>query len=106
MLGDAKDKAKTNGDGAIKAVRAAWNHVLFPVKSETTGKPFGSCPPTWCRSDVILPLSLLTARPLAPSARLALAVFHAFKLQAIGISEEHGIVVVVVLPRRIDDGRA
>ena len=63
-------------------------------------------PPTWCRSDVILPLSLLAARPLAPNARLALAVLHAFKLQAIGISEEHGIVVVVVLPRRIDDGRA
>jgi hypothetical protein len=37
---DAREKAKANGEGALKAVRAAWNHILYPVKSETSGKPF------------------------------------------------------------------
>ncbi|MBY5703004.1 ATP-binding protein [Rhizobium leguminosarum] len=37
---DARDKAKTNRDSAQKAVRAAWSHILYPVKSETPGKPF------------------------------------------------------------------
>ena len=37
---DAKDKAKTNRESALKAVRAAWSHILYPVKSETVGKPF------------------------------------------------------------------
>ncbi|NOG74059.1 DUF499 domain-containing protein [Roseicella sp. DB1501] len=37
---DAKDKAKTHGDGARKAVRVAWGHVFYPVKSEAAGKPF------------------------------------------------------------------
>jgi hypothetical protein len=37
---DAKDKARTYGDGARRAVRAAWSHIFYPVKSETPGKPF------------------------------------------------------------------
>jgi len=37
---DAKEKAKTNRDSAQKAVRAAWSHILHPVKSDTPGKPF------------------------------------------------------------------
>ena len=37
---DAKEKAKTHADGALRAVRAAWSHILYPVKSETAGKPF------------------------------------------------------------------
>ena len=37
---DAKEKAKTHGDGALRAVRAAWSHIFYPVKSETAGKPF------------------------------------------------------------------
>jgi hypothetical protein len=37
---DAKDKAKTNRESALKAIRAAWSHILYPVKSETAGKPF------------------------------------------------------------------
>jgi hypothetical protein len=37
---DARDKAKTNKDAALKAVRTAWSHILCPVKSETAGKPF------------------------------------------------------------------
>lgn len=37
---DAKDKAKTNRESALKAIRAAWSHILYPVKSEAAGKPF------------------------------------------------------------------
>jgi hypothetical protein len=37
---DARDKAKTNKDAAQKAIRTAWSHILYPVKSETAGKPF------------------------------------------------------------------
>jgi hypothetical protein len=39
---DAKDKAKTSREGGLKAVRLAWSHVLFPVKTEATtaGTPF------------------------------------------------------------------
>ncbi|MBP2238677.1 hypothetical protein J2Z31_005218 [Sinorhizobium kostiense] len=37
---DAKDKAKTNRDSALKAVRAAWSHILYPVRSDVPGKPF------------------------------------------------------------------
>ena len=37
---DAADKAKTNRASAQKAVRAAWSHIFYPVKSETPGKPF------------------------------------------------------------------
>lgn len=32
--------AKTNRDSAMKAIRAAWSHILYTVKSETAGKPF------------------------------------------------------------------
>lgn len=37
---DAPEKASTNNDAALKAVRAAWSHILYPVKSKTAGKPF------------------------------------------------------------------
>lgn len=37
---DAADKAKTHGDGARRALRAAWSHIFYPIKSETPGKPF------------------------------------------------------------------
>ena len=39
---DAKDKAKTSREGALRAVRNAWNHILFPVKTDATeaGKAF------------------------------------------------------------------
>ena len=37
---DAKDKAKTNRESALKAIRTAWSHILYPVKSEAAGKPF------------------------------------------------------------------
>ena len=37
---DAKDKAKTNRESALKAIRAAWSHIIYPVKSEVAGKPF------------------------------------------------------------------
>lgn len=40
QLDDAIEKAKTNRDAALKAVRTAWSHILYPVKSETAGKPF------------------------------------------------------------------
>jgi len=33
---DARDKAKTGREGAAQAVRLAWSHVLFPVKTENT----------------------------------------------------------------------
>lgn len=37
---DAADKVKTNRDAAQKAVRAAWSHVFYAVRSEMPGKPF------------------------------------------------------------------
>jgi hypothetical protein len=37
---DAKEKAKTHADAARRAVRAAWSHVFYPVRSETPGRPF------------------------------------------------------------------
>jgi hypothetical protein len=37
---DAADKAKTHSDGARRALRAAWSHIFYPIKSETPGKPF------------------------------------------------------------------
>jgi predicted AAA+ superfamily ATPase len=37
---DAEEKAKTHADGALRAVRAAWSHIFYPVKSETASKPF------------------------------------------------------------------
>ncbi len=33
---DARDKAKNGREGAEKAVRLAWSHALFPVKTEST----------------------------------------------------------------------
>lgn len=36
QLGDARDKARNSRDGAVKAVRSAWNHVLYPVKTDET----------------------------------------------------------------------
>jgi hypothetical protein len=40
QLADARDKARNSRDGAVRAVRTAWNHVLFPVESSEAGKPF------------------------------------------------------------------
>ena len=40
QIADAREKAKTNKDAALKAVRAAWSHILYPMKSDTAGKPF------------------------------------------------------------------
>jgi SNF2 domain-containing protein/uncharacterized protein DUF499 len=40
QIADAEDKARTNRDSAQKAVRSAWSHVLYSVKSDTAGKPF------------------------------------------------------------------
>ncbi len=40
QITDAKERARTHREGAQKAVRAAWSHVLYPVRSETPGKPF------------------------------------------------------------------
>ena len=40
QVADAEDKAKSFVEAARKAVRAAWSHVLYPVRSETAGKPF------------------------------------------------------------------
>lgn len=37
---DAKERARTHREGAQKAVRAAWSHIFYPVRSETAGKPF------------------------------------------------------------------
>jgi predicted AAA+ superfamily ATPase len=37
---DAGEKAKSHEDAAVKAVRVAWSHILYPVKSETAGQPF------------------------------------------------------------------
>ncbi|MGH6681022.1 MAG: DUF499 domain-containing protein, partial [Bradyrhizobium sp.] len=37
---DARDKAKSNRESAQKAVRGAWSHILYPVKSDAVGKPF------------------------------------------------------------------
>ena len=36
QIRDAEGKAKTSRDGAAKAVRNAWSHILYPVKSEST----------------------------------------------------------------------
>jgi hypothetical protein len=40
QLADARDKARNGREGAVRAVRAAWSHVLFPVESAEAGKPF------------------------------------------------------------------
>jgi hypothetical protein len=40
QLADARDKFKNNREGAARAVRAAWSHVLFPMESTEPGNPF------------------------------------------------------------------
>ena len=40
QLADARDKARNSRDGAVRAVRTAWSHVLFPIESAEAGKPF------------------------------------------------------------------
>jgi hypothetical protein len=40
QITDAEEKAKNNKDAAQKAVRTAWSHILYPVKSEAAGNPF------------------------------------------------------------------
>jgi hypothetical protein len=40
QLADARDKFKNNREGAARAVRAAWSHVVFPVEGTEPGKPF------------------------------------------------------------------
>jgi hypothetical protein len=39
---DVKEKAKTNREAAERAIRSAWNHILYAEKDETVldGKPF------------------------------------------------------------------
>ena len=37
---DTNDKARKNRDGAAKAIRAAWSHILFPIASDKPGTPF------------------------------------------------------------------
>ncbi|WP_287994534.1 DUF499 domain-containing protein [Acidiphilium sp.] len=36
QLADARDKARNSRDGAVKAVRNAWSHVLYPIKTNGT----------------------------------------------------------------------
>nr|WP_246330294.1 DUF499 domain-containing protein [Endobacter medicaginis] len=36
QIDDAKRKAASYGEGAVQAVRAAWVHILYPVKTEQT----------------------------------------------------------------------
>ncbi len=40
QMRDATEKAKGNRDGAAKAVRLAWSHILFPVKAASAGTAF------------------------------------------------------------------
>jgi len=40
QIDDTKEKAKTSRDGAAKAVRLAWSHILFPVKAAAAGTAF------------------------------------------------------------------
>lgn len=40
QMDDTKEKAKTSRDGAAKAVRLAWSHILFPVKAAAAGTAF------------------------------------------------------------------
>jgi hypothetical protein len=40
QVDDASSKAQSFREAALKAVRAAWNHIFYPEKSETPGKPF------------------------------------------------------------------
>lgn len=36
QMRDAAEKAKAGREGAVKAVRAAWSHILYPVKTDGT----------------------------------------------------------------------
>ncbi|HEV2334230.1 MAG TPA: DUF499 domain-containing protein, partial [Stellaceae bacterium] len=40
QLADARDKARSFREGAVRALRAAWSHVLFPVESTEPGRAF------------------------------------------------------------------
>ena len=40
QIDDTKEKAKTSRDGAAKAVRLAWSHILFSVKAASAGTAF------------------------------------------------------------------
>jgi len=40
QMRDATEKAKGHREGAAKAVRLAWSHILFPVESITAGVAF------------------------------------------------------------------
>jgi hypothetical protein len=40
QLADARDKARNSREGAVRALRTAWSHVLFPIESAEAGKPF------------------------------------------------------------------
>ena len=35
-----RTRQRRTASAALKAVRDAWSHILYPVKSETAGKPF------------------------------------------------------------------
>lgn len=36
QLADAKERANAAADGALKALRAAWTHLLYPIRDEDT----------------------------------------------------------------------
>src|SRR5687767_10176047 len=57
------------------------------------------CPPSLPVKSFLLAPTLRASRGLC----LPLAPFHPFELHAIGIEEEHGVVIVVILAGRIDD---
>ncbi|RYE48811.1 MAG: DUF499 domain-containing protein, partial [Hyphomicrobiales bacterium] len=40
QIKDAAEKVQSNKESALKAIRAAWSHILYPIKSDTAGKPF------------------------------------------------------------------
>ncbi|MBZ9864227.1 DUF499 domain-containing protein [Mesorhizobium sp. CA15] len=42
QIDDVKDRAKTSGDAAEKAIRSAWTHILYAEKDEAAldGRPF------------------------------------------------------------------
>src|SRR5262245_20982434 len=54
------------------------------------------------RTNLTVDLPLLFQRFTFPLCR-QLTVFHALQLDAVGIEKEHGVAVLVVLVRRIDD---
>ena len=36
QMADAATKSSAAGEGAVKAIRAAWSHVLYPIKTGDT----------------------------------------------------------------------